>query len=352
VAADLFLLGSSVAASAPDVPFHVRVGAIDAPGAGLYAAQAVRAGGAPLTFTVANGEAAVGRLVTTAGAAQVRTVTVPVGASLTPADVASGGVAFDPVGVGTTTVTLSHPTVTLLAGAIQDVSVTDAIVVQTSGVRVGSGLQYLAVFTLGAAAPAGGITVHLESSDPGRLLLAPDVRTAATAGIDVTVGAGLGGKGFYLAGVEGATGTATITASAPGYTDAESPVIVTAVGVRIILLATTQDGAGANDPFVAQIGAIGPSGTSLFAEQDVRVGGPPIVVDLANSDAGVAQFVTAGGAAQAATVTIGVGQGRSPAGPAVGGVELDPLAPGQTTVSANGAGLVPLAGATVVVTVH
>jgi hypothetical protein len=351
VAADIAGLGSSLSAVGPDVPFRVRIGAVDEAGTGLTQ-QAIRAGGVPLTFTVSNSDAAVGELVTSAGAGQVRSVTVGVGEFLSPADVASGGIAFDALGVGTTTVTLSHPVVTLLAGATKALTVTAGLNVNTGNVRVGSGLQHLVTVTLDAPAPAGGVTIRLESSDPGLLLLSPGAATAGTGVIDVFVGGGAGGTGFYISGMEGRTGTATITASATGYDAAANTVEVAPPAVIILFLEATQSATGANDPFVAAVGALNVSGTHIYTEQVVRAGGTPITVDIANSDATVAQLVTAGGAAQAVSVTIAVGQRRSPATLGGGGVEFDPLAPGQTSVVASGTGLVQVPASTRTVTVN
>jgi hypothetical protein len=351
VAADIAALGPSLSAVGPDVPFRVRIGAINAAGTGL-AQQGIRAGGAPLTFTVSNSNAVVGQLVTSAGPDQVRDVTVDVGAFLSPADVTSGGIAFDPLTVGATSVTLSHPTVTLLAGATKALTVTAGLNVNTGNVRVGSGLQQLVTVTLDAPAPAGGVTIHLESSDPGLLLLAPGASVVGSAAIDVFVGGGSGGTGFYISGLEGMTGTATITATAQGYEGAANTVEVAPVAVVILFLETTQTAAGANDPFVAAVGALNVSGTHLYTEQVVRAGGTAITIDITNSNASVAQLVTAGGAAQAVSVTIGVGQRRSPTTLAGGGVEFDPLAPGQTSVVVSGIGLVQVPASTRVVTVN
>lgn len=351
VAADIAALGPSLSAVGPDVPFRVRIGAIDAAGTGLTQ-QGIRAGGAPLTFTVSNSNAVVGQLVTSAGPDQVRSVTVEVGAFLSPPDIASGGIAFDPLSVGTTTVTLSHPTATLLAGATKALTVTAGLNVNTGNVRVGSGLQQLVTVTLDAPAPAGGVTIHLESSDPGLLLLAPGASTVGSDAIDLFVGGGAGGTGFYVSGMEGTTGTATITATAPGYDAASNTVEVAPVAVAILFLEGTQAEAGANDPFVVAVGALNASGTYLYTEQVVRAGGASITIDITNSDAAVGQLVTAAGAAQAASVTIGVGQRRSPTTLAGGGVEFDPLAPGQTSVVASGTGLVQVPASTRVVTVN
>jgi hypothetical protein len=278
---------------------------------------------------------------------------VGIGASLSPADVAGGGIAFDPLAAGVTTVTLSHPTVTLLPGATRVVTVDAALSLNVTGARVGSGLQHIVSVTLDAPAPAGGVPIRLESSDPGLLLVAPNATTAATGAIDVVASAGSGGVVFYVAGVEGVTGTATLTATAPGYTTSAGTVTVAPVAVSILFLASTHTAGGAADPFQVQVGAVNASNTGFYAHQDVRHGGTPIVIEISNSDGAVAQLVTAAhGPAQTVSVIVPVGAGRSPANLASGGVEFHPLAPGQTTVVASGPGLVQLPGASLVVTVN
>src|SRR6185436_19313968 len=51
---------------------------------------------------------------------------------------------------------------------------------------IGGGLQIPASGTLGTA-NHGGVTVHLVSSDPSRVMLAPNTTTAGTASIDLTM---------------------------------------------------------------------------------------------------------------------------------------------------------------------
>ena len=62
--------------------------------------QAIRAGGAALTVTIANSNVAAGQLVTTAGAAQSRSVQVVAGKARSPTSGALGGVAVDARSVG------------------------------------------------------------------------------------------------------------------------------------------------------------------------------------------------------------------------------------------------------------
>ena len=84
--------------------FSVNIGVLNASG-GFASIQALRVGAPSVTVTVSHTNTAVGQLVTTSGPGQSRTVTIAAGQSNSPTTVAAGGVAFDPIGGGSTTVT-------------------------------------------------------------------------------------------------------------------------------------------------------------------------------------------------------------------------------------------------------
>ena len=93
--------------------------------------QNVRAGApGPLTVSFTVADPAVGTLVTSAGTGTTRTAQIPSGLYYTPTTVASGGVAFRPVGGGTTTVT------TALASYIATTSATRTITVAAPQITV------------------------------------------------------------------------------------------------------------------------------------------------------------------------------------------------------------------------
>ena len=111
-------LPASIGATANQVPFYVRVGTSNASDTDLSAFQAVRAG-LTLTVTVTNSNQSAAQLVTLDGGAQTRTVTITTNQSNSPTSVASGGVAFDPLQSGTTTVSASIPGfISTLAGSV------------------------------------------------------------------------------------------------------------------------------------------------------------------------------------------------------------------------------------------
>ncbi|MGZ8377051.1 MAG: beta strand repeat-containing protein [Gemmatirosa sp.] len=335
-------------------PFVARVGPMPASGASLATIQDVRPGGTPIVVTVTSSNPAVGQLATSAGAGQTRTVTISIGQSNSPSSVAAGGVAFDPIGSGTTTLTASAPGLTSSTEATRTVTVSaPEITIGIGAPTVGAGLRTTQQsIQLGAPAPAGGLPVTLTSSSPGVLLVSDIGATSVGTGtVTLTVPAGTTVVGFYTHGVEGQRGTATLTASAAGYTNGTGSVTVRGVGLRVINLPGTTTAGSANTLFRAQVGVLNGAGTDLFNTQDVRPGGTPIVVTMTNANAAVAQLVTSAGAAQARTVTIPTGSDASPTSVAAGGVAFDPLAAGSTTVTATAPGIAPIASATQPVTV-
>ena len=138
----------------PDSAFSVNIGVLNASGA-IAQFQAVRTGAAPLSVTISHTNPAVAQLVSTSGAGQTRTVTIVAGDTNSPTTVAAGGVAFDPIGGGTTTVSASA------TGVRAAVPVT---------VTVSSpGMTLLSVPTLvGAGLMAGGGTARLGATGAWR----------------------------------------------------------------------------------------------------------------------------------------------------------------------------------------
>ncbi|MEQ1834039.1 MAG: hypothetical protein ABL977_13365, partial [Candidatus Eisenbacteria bacterium] len=100
-------LSTTTTTLSPENHFYAYVGY---PSGTSVNAQNVRAGGPPVTVTFAVDNLGIGALK--AGAIiQDDTVTavIPPGLYYTPSSVATGGVAFDPIGVGTATVTARAP---------------------------------------------------------------------------------------------------------------------------------------------------------------------------------------------------------------------------------------------------
>lgn len=83
----------------------------------------VRAGGLALTTTVTSSNATAGQLVTTATVDQGVTVQIPSRENRSANTVATGGVAFDPLASGDTTVSATIPGFITTTNGLQDVTV-------------------------------------------------------------------------------------------------------------------------------------------------------------------------------------------------------------------------------------
>lgn len=336
----LGLPGSTTSLSAND-PFQIRIGVPNAAGTALSAEQNIRAGASALTATVKNRAPAAAQLVTQATNGNQVTVQILAGQARSPSTLATGGVEYDPLGAGFDTVTASIPGFAILKGASDSVAVTVTAPLitmftpaQGTG-RLGAGLQDQGSGTLQTANPGpGSLTVHLVSSQPSVLLLAPDATTQGTPTLDVLVPQSQSGFSYYVQGVEGASGTVTITASASGYTNGTTNLTVAQPGFDILGVPSTITTLAANDAFQVRLGVPNSAHTVLAAEQAIRAGGGAVTATVRNANTSAAKLVTSVGGGQQVTVQIAIGQARSPSTVATGGVEYDPLAVGIDTVSA------------------
>ena len=333
-----------------DSAFWVRIGIPNATNTTLNDLQEVRAGGSAVVVTLTNNNATVAQLKTTGGTAQTRTVTIPVGQSISPTSVAAGGVAFDPIGGGTTTVTVSSPGYIGLAAASVQVNA-PALSLLSPSTTVGSGLQSGTFTVRLGATNHGGVTIHLVSSNSNVMRLAPNATTAGTASVDLFVADNTTDATYFVQGVEGATGTVTIDASAPGFGGDSASVIVVQPALRVDNLPASITSQAANQPFWVRVGIPNATNTTLNDFQEVRFGAATLTATLTNSNAAAARLVNTSSAAQTLTVAIPANTSLSPTSVATGGIALDPLAVGDTVVSASIPGFISTSGATVSVSV-
>jgi hypothetical protein len=336
-------LSTSTTTLSPDNPFYAYIGT---PSGSSVNAQNIRAGGSPITVTFAVDNLGIGVLETAVVQDDTVTATIVPGLYYTPTSVATGGVAFDPVGVGTATVTARA------TGFIAQPAATQQVTVAAPGISVGArtvgaGLQESDVFSLGAGSH-GGVTVTLTSSDSTILVLAANDTTPGTRTISVNVPNNTTSLGFYVQGVEGTTGSATITVSAPGFLDGSSTTTVVQPGLIIASLATSFAASAADEHFYAYVGV--PIGASVNA-QNVRPGSAGITVTATSTNIAAARIATSTGAGASRTAVIPVGFYYTPASFATGGFVLDPVAAGQATVSVSAPGHIVQPNGTVVVTI-
>jgi hypothetical protein len=338
------LVTSTTTLSADD-HFYAFVGI---PSGNTVSTQDVRAGsqGVIVTFSVDN----LGVAQLTNGQITGDTVTSVIVSGLyyTPTSVAAGGVAFDPVGVGTATVRARAPGFVAQPLATQQVTVTAPTITVSVPGTVGAGLQASASVSLGAS-NHGGVTLTLTSSDSTTLLVSPNATTPGSRSFSVNVPNGTQFTSFYVQGFEGATGTSVVTATAAGFLNGTAQTSVVQPGIIISGLPSSLSAGAANRHFYAFVGI--PSGNTV-STQDVRAGSPGVTVTATTSNVSVARLVTQTATGASVTAAIAPGVYHTPTSVAAGGIELDPLAAGQTTVSVSAPGFVaqPLATQQVTIT--
>ncbi len=349
-ALDIIFLSTTTTTLSPNNAFQVRIGYPNANNTGLAGEQVLRAGGTARTATVSNSNGAVGQLFFQGGAASSGLLVIGLQQSRSPSPASAGGVEFSATGTGTATVSATIPGFLAMPQATQIVTVTTPGI-SVSGVTVGGGLQVGSNAFLGAS-NHGPLTVRVASSDSTRFLVAPNATTAGTPFIDVPLTNGLTAVGFVVQGVEGATGTATVTVSAPGYTTATATETIVQPSMDIIFLPTTIAATAANVAFEVRIGIPDALGNTIAQEQAIRFGGTNGVATIATSSQTAAQLVTSTGPGLSVQTSIAAGQSRSPTTVATGGVEFDPLTAGLTAVSVTIPGYLGIASSTLNVTVQ
>ena len=223
-----------------------------------------------------------------------------------------------------------------------------------NAVTVGSGLQVASSGNLGAS-NHGGKTVTLTSSNPA-VLLSPDNVTAGTNQIQVFVPNNSTSFSYYVQGLEGHaadTVTATITASASGFTDGTGTVAVVPAAFDVIGLPATPTGGSADVAFYVRVGIANNTYQFLTQLQAVRAGAPaPLTVTVSSNNASSGTLVVTAGPAATQQLQIPAQQFNTPTNVAAGGVAFRPVATGQVTVTTTIPGLVGTTSAVTVVNVQ
>ena len=348
-ALDLSGVLTSIDTLDPADAFAVRVGVPNGGGTALIAQQVVRAGSS-LTATVNNSNATFGQLVTNTITGQSVTVTIAGGQSQSPASVASGGVAFDGIAVGTTTVSATIPDFTPTTGAAALVNVTQPIITMPSISNVGAGLMTNAQASLSASAH-GGITVHLESSNPAAVLLSPDTSTPGGTAIDLFIGDGSTTVSFFVHGIENVVSASDIILSAPAFAGVSRQCAVLQPALDMIGLLNTIDTLDPIDPFQVRIGLANAGNTGLIATQAVRAGSPGHTASIMSLTPSVGTLVTSTETDDTVQVSIAAGQSLSPSTVVAGGAAFDGLSAGSTAVLAQIPGFITTSTGSVNVTV-
>ena len=355
-AIELVGVPATMTSLAPNVEFRARIGLLAGSAANSFVSptQEIRRGGTALTVTISNENSSVAQLTTQAGTGQTRTVTISPGDAFSPFGVASGGIALDPIGGGTTRVTASAAGFRQTVAAIQEVVVSaPGIALSSPTASVGSGLQYGAFGGQLGGSQHGGVFVTLTSSNPAVMRVSPDASTEGQGSIRIRLENGSTGFSYYIHGMEGQTGGVTLTASAPGFSDDTATVEVVPPALELVSVPSSISSLAPNVDFRVRVGLLaGQSGASFISPtQEVRVGGRPVEVTVTNGASGVARLTTLAGSGQSWTITVPTGQSASPTTVAAGGIAFDPIAPGTTEVAARAAGFAPAGSATQTATV-
>ncbi len=321
-------------------------------GNGVSPIQNLRVGG-PGNLTVTfTSPAGVGDLLKAGSpAGTTQTAQIVPGTYYTPFDTTSGGVAFHPLSSGTTTVSVSAPGYVATPNATQTVTVS-APGITVSPATVGSGLQTSSNFFLGGSAH-GGVTVLVTSSNSA-MLVSPNATTAGSSQISIVVPNGTQNVGFYVQGLEGQTQglTTTVTVAAPGFVDGAANITVVQSGVQLVGVPSSISSTAATADVYAYVGVLSGNGVSV---QNVRFGGPGnLTITFTSSNAAAAALVTAAQPTGAATQTAQVVPGTyyTPFSVGTQGVGLDPVAPGQATISVSLPGYLATPNASQSVTVQ
>ena len=271
----------------------------------------------------------------------------------------AGGLEFDPLSTGTTVVTATIPGFITTAAGARTVTVgTPAINIAANLGSIGSGLQFGAFGGSLAASQHGGVTVHLASSDPSRVLLAPNATTPGLAAIDIPVPNGQTGFSFFVQGTDWIPGTSSaqpvaIAITAPGFIGDSTSINYVQAALDLQSVPTTIGATAANVDFTVRIGVPAAFNTSITTQQPRRAGAAPLIVTVSSGDTVVAEIDFNGGVNgdQPLTATIAVGQSATPFNTA-GGLEFDPKAMGTTVVTATIPGFITTAAGTKTVTIN
>ena len=179
-----------------------------------------------------------------------------------------------------------------------------AITVNVNGSLVGIGSTLSGSFTLGSAAPVGGVVVNLSSSVPADVTISP-------ATVSLTQGQTTGS--FTYTGV--AAGVSTLSASATGYVTGTATVTATASLISFGTIPTVALGGTQSLPI--SLGTAAPTGG--------------LTITLTSSNPAIATVTS--------SIFIAAGSTVPAANPQVTGVSI-----GSTTITATGSGFAPASG--------
>ena len=316
---DLVGLASSQRVGIHD-DFTIVTGPINSTGTGLEMVQAPSGSNDPyLELTVASSDGAVGEL-SGFGRRGATISLLFVGTRF------QTGATLEPLSVGTTSVSATIPGLISLPSASMDVAVAPPRVTPFSA-EIGAGLQLFRTARIDVS-NHGGVTFHVQSSDPTVALIAPNLATPGSPSADVFIPDGGPVVGYAVQGVAGARGSSTVTVSAPGFESGTGTITVGEPGVAISGLGPTQT-VGQNDAFTVRFLTRNSSGAWTDGGQSISAAANAQPVLTLTSDNGLVGELS-GRLQSGATITFPLLPGdREPIAMFI------PVAGGATTVTAS-----------------
>jgi hypothetical protein len=278
-----FGLGANFFTTSGSANSNINVFAARLDASGNYLESQTVAGGLSANVSVTSSAPAVGTITTSP-------VTITGGSNLAITQ-------FDPVSAGTTTLTATGPADFTTPAQHRSLTATvqTANILLEAGLVIGKSLQQISTVLVGDAAGPGGLTVTLTSNHPSLLKLAATGTVAGANSINVTIPEGLTSTTFYLQSL-GDLGTATFTASAPGYAPRTATVNLAPSGVVIAGMfglgfphwPSVAAGASQMTVYTA---LLNPSNNNFVQFQELA-GGTSLNVSLTNSDPTVGTIQT------------------------------------------------------------
>jgi hypothetical protein len=238
---------------------------------------------------------------------------------------ASGGLQFDPLAAGASTLTVTTPSGFSTPSNNQSIvaTVTAAGINVNGHTALGKNLQIGTSGSLQAPAGTGGVVVTLTSSDAAKLLIAPNASTAGSASITLTVAANQTSFSYTLQGLD-SSGTVQITASATGYADGTANVTLEPSGFYFNTGSFSTNQLAANTSVQVCASSLNPTTLNLdFASTTLRAGIGPVSVAVTSSNLAVGTIVN----------TPQTVAGNANCTATSGGLQFDPLGVGTSTLT-------------------
>ena len=203
-AVDIVNLATTIDVGDPPDEFSARVGIPNGGNTIVQFPQLRRGGAPPLVVTVASNDTSAALVETTLLSGDSVVVDIVPGESVSPADIASGGVGLVPVAEGQTIVFASIPGFIQTGAAQKTVTVTNKTIVYLGlPALLGAGLETNVVTAQLGSSGHGGVTVHVEVDDTTSALVSLNALVEGGKFVDLLVGNGQTDAPFLPAGARG-----------------------------------------------------------------------------------------------------------------------------------------------------